>query len=119
VWDDGTVTDLRGAECELCAALCYQGGARLFLAEGKVTLRAHPNPFNASTIIEFEVIEAGLTDISLYDMMGRRVATPLRDDVKPGRYVLRYDANTLASGGYLCVLRTPSEQRIVLMEVMK
>ena len=60
LWDDGTVTDLRGAVCEICASLCYQGGARLFRADGKVSLTKRPNPFNASTVVEFEVIERGV-----------------------------------------------------------
>ena len=118
-WEDGTVTDLRGAECDICAALCYEGGARLFRTEGKVSLQNRPNPFNASTMVEFEVIEEGMTDLSVFDLMGRRVATLLHGEVTPGRYLLRFDAGTLASGTYLCLLLTPTEHRMHVMEVLK
>jgi hypothetical protein len=118
-WDDGTTTDLRGAVCEICATLCYEGGARLFRADGKVSLANRPNPFNASTVVEYEVIERGETDLSIYDLLGRRVATLLHGEVKPGRYVLPFEAGALPSGMYVCVLRTPSEYRTLIMEVLK
>jgi hypothetical protein len=118
-WEDGTVTDLGGAECDLCAALCYEGGARLFRADGQVSLQNRPNPFNASTVVEFEVIEQGVTDLSVFDLMGRRVTTLLHGEVTPGRYLLRFDAATLASGTYLCLLLTPTEHRLQMMEVVK
>jgi hypothetical protein len=118
-WDDGTVTDLHGAICEICATLCYEGGARLFRADGKVSLINRPNPFNASTVVEYEVIEQGETDLSVYDLMGRRVATLLHGTVTPGRYVVPFDAGALPSGMYVCVLLTPSEHRTLIMEVLK
>lgn len=118
-WDDGTATILGQDVCELCAELCYEGGARLFRSDGALSLTVRPNPFNAATVIEFEVIEAGLTDITIHDVMGRRISTLLHEDVAPGRYVLRYDASALASGSYLCVLRTPSQIRTQRMEVLK
>ncbi|MDH7515773.1 MAG: T9SS type A sorting domain-containing protein, partial [Bacteroidota bacterium] len=118
-WDDGTVTEILASECDICAELCYEGGARLFLRDGRLSLTAHPNPFNASTVIEFEVIEEGTTDLSVYDLMGRRVANLLHGEVKPGRYLRRFDSSPLASGMYVCVLLTPSGPRTVLLEIVQ
>ncbi len=118
-WNDETSATLLGAECDICAELCNEGGVRLFYASGRVSLFNHPNPFNATTMIEFEIIEKGTTDVSIYDRLGRRIATVVHDDLEPGRYLMRFDASALASGTYFCVLQTPTEQRLKLMEVLK
>ncbi len=119
LWDDGTAVVVDRSACDICADLCYEGGARLFRSDGALALTIRPNPFNAGTVIEFEVIEAGPTDITIHDVMGRRITTLLHEDVAPGRYVLRFDASALASGSYLCVLRTPTQIRTQRMEVLK
>jgi hypothetical protein len=78
--------------------------------DGSGTLRLgpnHPNPFNATTIIEYEVIERGNTRMEVLDQLGRRVALLVHAQVEPGAYRVAFDAGALPSGLYWCVLHTP------------
>jgi len=65
----------------------------------------HPNPFNPATTITYEIPETGRVSLSIYDVVGRRVAT-LVDAVMPtGSHTLRFDGSGLATGLYFYRLR--------------
>ncbi len=100
--------------------LCGEGGVRLFEGERRLTLHQnHPNPFNASTLIRFDIIEQGRARLEVYDLYGRRVATLLDATMTPGTYVEAFDAASLASGQYLYVLRTPTSVLAKMLTVLK
>ena len=65
-----------------------------------------PNPFNAGTVIRFDLDRPGEIELSLYDLGGRKVATLARGPRPAGRYEVRWDGqgrdgSRLASGVYL------------------
>lgn len=60
----------------------------------------YPNPFNPSTTIDFAVPETAPVSITVYDLLGREVATLLREVKNPGRYRITFDAAGIASGIY-------------------
>lgn len=65
----------------------------------------HPNPFHPTTV-RFGLPDAakGIT-LSVLDVLGRRVATLLELSALPaGWHSVVFDATTLPSGGYTCVL---------------
>jgi hypothetical protein len=75
----------------------------------------YPNPFNPVTKIKFDVPaplnppEGGtsaMVILKIYDVLGREVAVLLNQEMKPGRYELRWDAVNFASGIYFYELRT-------------
>ena len=68
-----------------------------------------PNPFNAQTVIRYELIEAGPTSLTVSDMLGRKVATLVDEMKDAGVYEARFDANAFASGIYFYYLSTPSQ----------
>jgi hypothetical protein len=104
----------------LLSNVCRAGGARLFLATATSSLAQNrPNPFNATTRIEYEVIERAPSRLAVLDRLGRTVAILLDGVVEPGRYTMVFDASTLASGTYLLILHTPTTRLCRLMEVMK
>jgi Secretion system C-terminal sorting domain len=72
----------------------------------------YPNPFNPSTEIQFSVPRKGMTTLKVYDMLGRDVATLVREDLVPGTYKTRLDGSRLASGMYVYEL-TSADTRIV------
>jgi hypothetical protein len=82
-------------------------------------LAAHPNPFNPSTTIEYDVARAGKVSLEIFDVAGRRVATLIDGENRPvGRYSLTYHA-TGASGVYFARLRTAGGEvtrKIVLLK---
>lgn len=66
----------------------------------------YPNPFNPSTKIEFSLPLQSYTDLSIYDMLGRKVATIINDELKAGDYAFEWNADALASGVYIYRLHT-------------
>jgi hypothetical protein len=120
-WESGDVrTRFGAADCEICVEICREGGERLFRTTGRLSLgQNRPNPFNATTLLEYELIETGPTELTVQDLMGRRVATVVSGTLEAGRYIVPFDASGLSSGTYLYLLRTPSASIFKLMEVVK
>ena len=98
-WRDGTARiELADSTCQICVDLCREGGTRLYYAEGTLTLAQNrPNPFNATTLIEYEVIEHGPTSLYVLDMIGRRIETLLDETIEPGRYIMAFEASVNSS----------------------
>jgi hypothetical protein len=61
----------------------------------------YPNPFNPTTIISYDLPENTEVNLSVYDMMGRRVATIVNENVAAGSHRVEFDAGTLSSGTYM------------------
>lgn len=118
-WDqpDVAITRIDGL---LRMTVCEEGGERLFDADGRIALEpSHPNPFNTTTTLTYEVIERGYTELFVLDMLGRRVARLVEGVIEPGRYRVHFEAGALASGLYLAVLRTPTVQRMQHLRLVK
>jgi hypothetical protein len=74
----------------------------------------YPNPFNPSTVIEFNIpnhVGDGLkpfpanVNLSVYDVLGRKVTTLVNKQQSPGHYKVSFDASNLSSGIYFYQLR--------------
>ncbi len=104
----------------LLTDVCREGGVRLFYESGVAGLRQNrPNPFNATTIIEYEVIENGPTRLYVMDLLGRTVAVLVDGTLDAGRYSVAFDASAISSGTYLYILQTPTQRFHKLMDVVK
>ena len=68
----------------------------------------YPNPFNSSTNIEYYLIEDSFTEIILYSLSGKRLQTILKKQQNAGLHKIRLNLNHLASGVYVCYLKTDS-----------
>jgi hypothetical protein len=66
----------------------------------------YPNPFNPSTAIEYHVPRSSFVTLTVYDLIGRSVATLVNAVREPGRHRAMLDGTHLASGVYLCVMRS-------------
>lgn len=105
---------------ELRLNICREGGMRLFDASGTFRLEQNsPNPFNASTRIDFELIESTTTRLLVYDLLGRVVATLLDDVLAAGEHTIFFEASQLSSGVYTLVLQTGNATLTRLMLVQK
>jgi hypothetical protein len=63
--------------------------------------RSYPNPFNATTVVSYQLSVVSEVRLTVYDVLGREVAR-LVDERKPaGSYQVTFDASSLASGVYL------------------
>lgn len=69
----------------------------------------YPNPFNATTNIEFSIPETDEVTIDVYDVTGRRVAVLVHSQtLSAGQYTVPFDASELASGMYIYRVRLNS-----------
>ena len=60
----------------------------------------YPNPFNPTTTIAFSLPQGGMTDISIYDISGRKVESLLGRILVSGNHFIKYNASNLPSGMY-------------------
>lgn len=70
----------------------------------------YPNPFNPSTVISYELRDAGQISLEVYDMKGSRVRTLFRGRKEAGMHKTRFDAGDLPSGVYFYLLITPNQR---------
>jgi uncharacterized lipoprotein YddW (UPF0748 family) len=68
----------------------------------------YPNPFNPSTQIRFTLGEATHATLTVYDIMGREVATLVDQPMAAGSHRVQFNASELSSGLYVYSLRAGS-----------
>jgi len=61
-----------------------------------------PNPFNSTTMIRYDVPTAGKVSLTVFNLLGQRVATLFDQRHLAGTYTISWDASNLPSGLYLC-----------------
>ena len=81
---------------------------------------AFPNPFNQSTVIDFEITKGGNINLIIYDLTGREIKE-LADGFRPaGYYSIVFDAKNLSSGVYFAILSDESgkseTQKLILIK---
>jgi len=59
-----------------------------------------PNPFNPTTMIEYDLRSAVHVSLKVYNLLGQEVATLVDDIQSPGRKRARFNAASLSSGSY-------------------
>jgi hypothetical protein len=101
--------------------LCKAGGiTRLFKSGGGVTsISIKPNPSSSTTMIEFTTAESGFTQLTIYDLAGRKIMDIQNGELEYGTYRAVIDVTNLSNGVYFVILKTPSESVNRIMEVQK
>ncbi len=90
----------------------------------------YPNPFskgnsgNATTTISYYVPSAtnggnGFVNISVFDILGRKVATLVNQKQTPGKYKVKFNGSKLSSGVYLFKLTSGNVSITKKMELIK
>ena len=79
----------------------------------------YPNPFNPSTRITFSLLKDGFTTLSIYNMLGQKVATLIAQTLSAGEQTVVFDASRLSSGVYFYKLQSGSFTQIRKMLLMK
>jgi hypothetical protein len=60
----------------------------------------YPNPFNPVTMITYQLPMINDVDLSIYNILGQKVATLVNERQQAGRYRVEWDASGFASGVY-------------------
>ena len=79
----------------------------------------YPNPFNPETIITFSLSEQAFVTLEVVDLTGRVVATLANETYSAGNYRVKFNADGLASGTYLAVLRADASVQMRTMLLLK
>jgi len=79
----------------------------------------YPNPFNPSTTIQYDLPRRSFIGLSVYDVLGRTVATIVNGIQEPRRREVKFDGSHLASGVYVYRLLAGSFVETKMMVLMK
>ncbi|UCE18625.1 MAG: T9SS type A sorting domain-containing protein [Gemmatimonadota bacterium] len=82
----------------------FAGG--LVLPEDYGLMMNFPNPFNHITTIEYQLPMFANVDLSIYNILGQKVATLISVRQPSGTYKVEWDASNLASGVYFYKIMT-------------
>ena len=70
----------------------------------------YPNPFDRSTVIDYELPREGPVRLSVYDLQGREVGVLVDGRQPAGRRQVEFNAGDLASGMYIYVLEAAGQR---------
>ena len=76
----------------------------------------YPNPFNPATSIKYSIPADGFVNLTVYNMLGEKVTNLINQNMKAGRYEIKFDASKYASGIYF--YRLESGQFISVKKMM-
>ena len=62
----------------------------------------YPNPFNPSTAISYQLSAVSVVKLTVYDALGRLVATLVNEEKPAGAHTVVWNAQNYPSGVYLC-----------------
>ena len=77
-------------------------------AERFALLQNYPNPFNPTTVIPYQVKETTFINLTIYDLLGNRVAVLVNEKEGPGNHQVTWDPEGLSAGVYVCRLQAGS-----------
>ena len=86
----------------------------------------YPNPFNPSTKIRYSIPASlnpsqgvTLTQLKIYDILGKEVAALVNKNQQPGNYEVNFDASNLASGVYFYQLKAGNFEQVKKMVLLR
>jgi hypothetical protein len=78
-----------------------------------------PNPFNPSTMISYQLPKTSDVEISIFNLMGQKVATLIDKKQNAGTYQVDWDARGFASGVYYYRLEAGDYTDVMKMVLLK
>lgn len=72
--------------------------------QNNILLFSHPNPFNNSTVIGYSLSQTYDIEVSIYDILGRKIETLWSGIQNPGNYNFAWNRENSAGGIYFCRL---------------
>jgi hypothetical protein len=79
----------------------------------------YPNPFNPSTMIKYSIAKDGFVNVSIFNLLGEKVATLVNDNMKAGSYDVNFNASQLSSGIYFYSIESGEFKAVRKMILMK
>jgi hypothetical protein len=79
----------------------------------------YPNPFNPTTNIRYSIPQNAFVTLTVFDMLGREVATLVNQEQAAGSYVADFNAASLANGTYFYKIQAGNFSETRKMMVLK
>jgi len=79
----------------------------------------YPNPFNPSTTINYSIPKSSFVNLSVYDILGRKVSTLVNEEKTAGNYKVGFNAINLPSGMYFYKIKMGSFVQTKKMVLLK
>jgi CubicO group peptidase (beta-lactamase class C family) len=101
----GTIlhTENGGVTTSVTKTALEQSPQKVFLHQN------YPNPFNPTTTIQYTLPEDGNVRLTIYDILGREIATLVNERQSAGEHRTQFDASRFASGVYFYVLESRNQ----------
>jgi hypothetical protein len=81
--------------------------------------RNYPNPFNPRTVINWYLETNSDVELSIYDILGRKVVTLIDKNQPAGQYMIEWNADDLPSGTYIIHLSADAIQKTIKATLIK
>jgi hypothetical protein len=78
----------------------FAAGSGSNLPTSFAIMQNYPNPFNPATNISFDVPKASHVELSIYNVLGQKVASLVDQNMDPGTHTVSWDASNNSSGVY-------------------
>ncbi len=75
----------------------------------------YPNPFNPTTTVNFSIAEAGMVKLTVFNILGQEVMTPVNEMLDAGKHSIMIDASSLTSGTYFYKLEAAGFSKTMKM----
>ena len=86
------------------------------LVQGFELLGNYPNPFNASTVIRFNLAEPGHVNLTVFDLLGRKISVLLDRNLEINTHQVIFNADNLPAGTYFYRLTVDGQKSTVKSE---
>ena len=116
-----TVYTAAGDTCTICKNIVIGSISTgiLNIENNFSALTNHPNPFNAYTTIYYSLEESSAVELSIYDMMGRKITELENGNKTAGNYHAEWNPQNLPAGIYWAKLNAEgkvSAKKLVLIK---
>jgi len=112
-----------------CESSCIDDGQQLSTHISHYPVKyelknCYPNPFNPVTTLRYDLPQDGLVNITIYDMMGRKVKTLVNDSQTAGYKSIRWNATndrneSVSAGLYLYTIQAEEFRQTKKMVLLK
>jgi len=79
----------------------------------------YPNPFNPKTVISYKLKVKSDVDLSIFNILGQKVATLVNKNQPAGRYQVQWNASGFSSGIYYYCLKTAKYRQTRKLVLLK
>jgi len=71
-----------------------------------------PNPFNPSTMIEFDLPQKSDVNLKIYNILGQEILTLIDKETDAGKHQIQWNAKNQSSGIYFLTLKINSSTNL-------